>query len=126
MKLLQTTTTENHLLKIEQHVQKTNRMINAAINSLNEGYNYLWGLPDNELQDVLQTLLNAGKLQALFENHYITATSLNTIQDNTGAGGARAIAVAGREFEIDEFGTLTIVPLPEPIVEEPPIEEPQP
>ena len=128
MQLINKTTTTQHLLTIEKQASKINNLVSATIAALNNSYKYLWGLPDAELQAVLQELLNTGKLEELFVNHYTAATSLNTIQDNTGASGARAIAVAGREFEIDEFGTLTVVPLPEPepIIEELPIEEPQP
>ena len=72
----------------------------------------------DSLEDVLQELLNTGKLQELFVNHYTTATGLNGIQDATGYSGVRAMAVAGREFVIDENGKVTLVPLPIPEPEE--------
>jgi hypothetical protein len=113
MNLLNKTTTDRHILQIERYVQKTNRLISAAISSLNSGHSYLWSLPDDELLSVLQSLHDSGNLVGLFTNHYLTATSLNTIQDNTGASGVRAIAVAGRNVEIVD-GTVSFVAPPEP------------
>jgi hypothetical protein len=117
MKLLNTTTTERHLLKIEQCIKKTNRLVAASIAALNEGYYYLWSLPDEELQEVLQTLLDNGKLQELFTNHYLTAVSLNEIQDRTDAYGGRAIAAAGREFIIED-GQIVLIISETPEIEE--------
>ncbi len=113
MKLLQSDKTTEHILKIQEYAETTNRAINAAIVALNNAYNYSWNLPDDELRDVLQMLLDNGKLQELFQNHYITATALNTIQNSTGYIGDRAIAVAGREFTIED-GVITLVALPTP------------
>ena len=123
MNLLNKTTTQTHILQLEKFADTENRAIAAAISVLNNSYHYLWSLPDNELVDVLQELLNTGKLQSLFENHYVTAINLNAIQDNTEYSGPRAIAVAGREFEVSPEGIVSLVYPPEPeIIEEPPIE----
>lgn len=117
MNLLNKTTTDRHILQIERYVQKTNRLISAAICSLNSGHSYLWSLSDEELLDVLQSLHNSGNLVGLFTNHYLTATSLNTIQDNTGAGGVRAIAVAGRDVQIVD-GVVSLVAVPDPEIDD--------
>jgi len=111
MNLLNKTTTQSHILKLEKFAETENRAIAAAISVLNSSYRYLWGMPDDELQAVLQELLNTGKLQDLFMNHYVAATSLNTIQDSSSYHGDRAIAVAGREFEVSEEGIVTVVPI---------------
>lgn len=121
MNLIQKTSTTEHLLKLEKISAKTNQLVNAAIMSLNDGYKYLWSLPDDQLQSVLQALLDNGKLVELFETHYFAATSLNGIQDASGVSGNRAIAVAGREFTVDN-GTVTVIPLPEQEETPPPFE----
>lgn len=113
MNLLSKTQTEQHLLRLEKFTVKTNQLISATISNINNGYSYLWNLPDVELQDVLQNLLDNGKLVQLFENHYLAATSLNAIQDGTGASGGRALAIAGREFTVTD-GVVAVIPLPEP------------
>jgi hypothetical protein len=77
------------------------------------------------LVSVLQELLNTGKLQGLFEIHYITATSLNNIQDNTGYGGPRAITIAGKKINVSNQGIISIeCPVLEEIIPDPIIEDP--
>jgi galactose-1-phosphate uridylyltransferase len=62
MKLIETTTTQQHIRKLEEFSDTENRAIAAAISVLNNSYNYLWSLPDNELVSVLQELLNTGRV----------------------------------------------------------------
>ena len=51
---------------------------------------------------------------------------MNKILDDGEYVGVRAIAVAGREFEVSEEGVLTVVPLPVVEVVEPEIIEDSP
>jgi hypothetical protein len=119
MKLTNQTTLQTNLLKIENTAKDFLRTVVAATQSLNNSYYSLWKLPDDQLTEVLQHLLNEGKLEDVFTKHYIAATSLNNILDGGEYVGVRAIAIAGREFEISEEGVLTVVPLPIPeVVEE--------
>jgi hypothetical protein len=112
MKLTNQTTIQTNLQKIENTAKDFLRTVVAATQSLNNSYYSLWKLPDDQLTEVLQHLLNEGKLEEVFTKHYIAATSLNYILDDGEYVGVRAIAVAGREFEVSEEGVLTLVPLP--------------
>lgn len=115
--------------KIDEATNTTLLAVNGAVHALNNSYWALWNLPDDELKAALQDLLNIGKLQEVFEKHYLTATNLNAILDVAEFGTVRAIFVPAREFVIDENGIVDLVvpPAPEPEPEpepETPVEEP--
>ena len=116
MKLTPKTKTLETIDKLENYILQTNKIISAAIININQGHKELWSLPDNEVEEVLQQLLENGTLRQLFENHYICATYLNLIQDNTGSGGPRAIAKAGKEYILTDEGKIKIVPWVDPIL----------
>jgi hypothetical protein len=122
MKITQTTTKQDNISRIEKSTEKTTRLINIAIDSLNESYRALWSLPDEELREVLQEMINEGTMASIFTAHYVTATALNTIQEHSGETN-RAIAIAGREYVIED-NIITITPLPIPEIIEEPIIEP--
>jgi NurA-like 5'-3' nuclease len=114
MNITSKTTLQSNIEKIEAAANTAILATASAVHALNNSYNTLWGLNDDELTELLQYLLNEGKLLEVFTKHYVAATGLNKILDDGEYDGVRAIAVAGREFEIDEFGTLTLVVPPEP------------
>ncbi len=119
MQLLTKTQTELDIENIEHATSTFVNSLNAAIFTLNLCYDSLWKLPDDRLINVLQKLYDLGKLQELFEDHYISATGLNLIQEKAGYTGQSAYAVAGREFEIVD-GVISLVYPPEPeIIAEP-------
>lgn len=117
MELLNKTQVE---LDIENITSASNTFANAlsaAIYTLNLCYDALWKLPDDRLRDVLQKLFDLGKLQSLFEDHNFSATSLNAIKEKGNYSGYSAYSVAGREFTIDANGIVTLVTIPEVILE---------
>jgi hypothetical protein len=133
MKLLPTTTTQEHLLEIEKRIAKTNRLVNAAVDALNAAHHYVWSLPDAELTDVLQTLVSTGKFESLFAVHEKSALYFNDLLTSINKPPT-AITGAGREFTI-ENGIVTVIPIPipeppiadvsnEPLPEVPVVEEP--
>jgi hypothetical protein len=87
----------------------------AAKDELNRAHSQTWNLPDDRLLAILQELYNRGKLEEVFTNHYIAATSLNAILTSAGYGGSLAIATAAREFEVTD-GVISLVE--EEVVEE--------
>lgn len=111
--------------KIDEATKTTLLAVHSAIIALNQSYQALWGLPEDELKAVLQEMVNIGKLQEVFEKHYLTATNLNAILDAGEFAGTRAIFVPAKDFTIDENGIVDFVvpPAPEPEIpaEEPPI-----
>lgn len=118
MNILLKTQTELDIENIEHATETFINSLNAAIFTLNLCYDALWKLPDDRLVNVLQKLYDLGKLQELFEDHYISATSLNLIQEKAGYSGQSAYAVAGKEFQIiDGVVSLVYPPTPEVVVE---------
>ena len=111
MKLTNKTQTELNIEAIEKSAETFANAINAAIYTLNESYKTLWNLPDNELEQVLNTLSQNGKLQTLFEDHNFAANSLNSITEKIGDTSFIAINSLGRELQIDENGVISIIPL---------------
>lgn len=116
MDLLTKTQTQKHILKLEEYGKTINGLLAAAIVNLNESHRYLWSLPDAECAAVLQQLLEDGKLEKLFTDHYVAATALNDIQDRSSFDGIRANNTAGKQISIED-GVVSIV-YPAPIVDE--------
>jgi hypothetical protein len=124
MKLTNKTQTDKDIEMIEDSASQSLRTVIAAVQTLNRSYRSAWGLPDERLEPLLQQLLDNDKLTEVFTKHYIAATALNTILDSEDYRGERAIAVAGREFNIVD-GVLTLVPKSEPELETQPEPEPE-
>lgn len=103
------TQTEIDLLSIEKSVDKATLALASAATSLNNAYSSVWNLPDERLLNVLQWLVTNQKLQPLLDLHYASGTAVNAILDNVGFSGKRVVTVVGREFTIDEFGTVALV-----------------
>jgi hypothetical protein len=101
MELFNRPTTENHIARLEECVAATGRIVAAGIANLSEGYQYLWSLPDGELQAVLQRMLDDGTLMTLFNGHALAANSFNAIKDAVGLQGPLAAVAPGRAFTVD-------------------------
>lgn len=112
MTLESKTQLQKNLSSIDIHVERTAMDIKNAILNLNASHSALWNLPDDQLTECLQYLLNNGLLQSVFEKHYKTAISLNELA-KTAEIPERAIAKIGKEFIIDEYGTVSLPPPPD-------------
>lgn len=109
MKLTTKTQTEINIEEIEKSAEMFANAINTAIVTLNLSYGKLWDLPDDQLESVLNTLAQNGKLQPLFEDHNFAANSLNSIAGKIGGIPSNAINFLGRELKFDDNGTISIV-----------------
>lgn len=108
MKLTVKTQTELNIEEIEKSAEMFANAINTAIVTLNLSYKKLWDLPDDQLESVLNTLAQNGKLQPLFEDHNFAANSLNSIAEKIGSIPNIAINTLGRELQIDN-GVISII-----------------
>jgi hypothetical protein len=108
MKLITKTQTELNIEEIEKSAETLANAINTAIVTLNLSYNKLWDLSDDQLESVLNTLAQNGKLQPLFEDHNFAANSLNSIAEKIGGIPNTAINTLGRELQINN-GVVSII-----------------
>jgi hypothetical protein len=108
MKLTSKTQTELNIEEIEKSAEIFANAVNTAIVTLNLSYGKLWNLPNDQLENVLNTLAQNGKLQPLFEDHNFAANSLNSIAEKVGGISNVAINTLGRELEINN-GIISIV-----------------
>jgi len=109
MKLTSKTQTELNIEDIEKSAEIFSNAVNTAIITLNLSYNKFWDLPDDQLESVLNTLAQNGKLQPLFEDHNFAANSLNSIAEKIGSISNVAINSVGKEFSVDNNGNIFIV-----------------
>jgi len=123
MNITSKTQTETDLLSIENSVSNAVLALSGAAVSLNNAFAAIWSLPDDRLVAVLQWLVINQKLTPLLELHAGTATAINSILDSVEHQGARISTTIPRQFQIDEFGTVTLVPDPPipPLEEDPPV-----
>lgn len=112
------TVLEQNLYRIEESLLLVDNYVRAAIMNLNQSYNALWNLPDDELLELLN-FLGLAKSTEIFETHYKHAVGLNEIMDARGIIGDRAVCVMGRSLGVNELGEFIIAPV---IVPEPPVE----
>ena len=115
MKIINQTLAEKDLRDLKQSIDRSLRTVISAKDELNRDHSQTWNLPDDRLLAILQELYNRGKLEEVFTNHYIAATSLNAILTSAGYGGSLAIATAARAFEVTD-GVISLVE--EEVVEE--------
>ncbi len=109
MKLIQETNTDKTLQQMSNYSNHTENYVKGAILALNRSYDALWKSPEGTIQETLQRLLTEGQLETVFTNHYLVATSLNSIAETVGLA-VRATDVRGRDFTV-ESGVLSLVPL---------------
>jgi hypothetical protein len=114
MELIQKTTLEINLGKISELISTNVNIFAAGAKSLNNTLRGFWGLPDAELEELLNRM-GLAKVNEIFTAHNYAATSVNKILDDAGYDGERAITVPLREFTIDsETGYISIVPVEAP------------
>jgi len=109
MPLLLPSKTDLAIRQIESAESSAACAVASAIVALNNVHAIFWGQPDAILSAVLQSMFDEGTLQKKFEEHYALATHLNSCAAIADIS-ARAIAVAGRPFEITADGTVQLTP----------------
>lgn len=90
-------------------VDRSLRHVYAAVKQINYGYDMLWGLPDAELEEVLNTL-GPQKVQKMFDKNSLHGSGLNSILDDMNYGDSRVITVRGRELELVSGQIRVVVP----------------
>ena len=113
MQLINKTLTQKNIDSLEKRVNKATLALAQTANALNDAYNCVWSLPDEQLRELLQTLLDNDKLQSVFDIHAQSAASVNALLDAIDYSGVRAKEGVGREYAIVD-GIVEIIPLPEP------------
>jgi hypothetical protein len=113
MNITNKTQNEKNLDALEKRVNKATLALAQTANALNDAYNCVWSLPDEQLRELLQSLLDNNKLQGVFDIHAQSAASINALLDAIDYNSVRAKEGAGREYTIVD-GVVEIVPLPEP------------
>lgn len=68
-----------NLENLDRYANQIPEIISYLIQNLNESYWQLWCLPEDELTEVLQHLLNSGKLSEVLTKHNVTGNALNDI-----------------------------------------------
>lgn len=109
---------EINLEKIDAPLILVENSIKAAIQNLNASYNFLWSLPDDQIEEIMN-YKGIFELQRIFEAHFKYANGFNELLQDRGISEPRAITIKPRDFSINEDGVISLVPLTEPeIVEE--------
>lgn len=112
MNITDKTQLQINLDNLEKRVSKATQALQNAANTLNVAYDAVWGLPEDQLLECLQELVNTNKFEEIFGVHEAAATSINSILDTVGATGVRAKVGAARAYTITD-GVVTLEPLPE-------------
>lgn len=113
MNITNKTQNEKNLDALEKRVNKATLALIQTANALNDAYSCVWTLSDEQLRELLQSLLDNDKLQDVFNIHAQSAASINALLDAIDYTGVRAKEGAGREYTIVD-GVVEIIPLPEP------------
>ena len=113
MNITNKTQNEKNLDTLEKRVNKATLALAQIANALNAAYECVWTLPDEQLRELLQSLLDNNKLQSVFDIHAQSAVSVNALLDAIDYSGARAKEGAGREYAIIN-GVVEIIPFQEP------------
>lgn len=116
------TTLDKNKEKIEECLSLMDNCIIGAVINLNNAFDVFWGLPDNELLELLNDM-GPTELQKVFVAHCTNALNLNALLAERGITDVSAIAQARRELTVDpNTGIISfVIPTP-PIVEEPPVD----
>ena len=120
MNITDKTQLQINLDNLEKRVSKATQALQNAANTLNVAYDAVWSLPEDQLLECLQELVNTNKFEQIFGVHETAATSINSILDTVGAAGVRAKVGAARAYTITD-GVVALESLPEPepsIIEE--------
>lgn len=109
MKLITKTPLQQNIESIESAANTAILAAASAVHALNNSFNVFWDLPDDELTELLQYLLDQGELINVFRKHGESAVALNKILDDGEYTGIRAISEISRKFIINEFGKIVLV-----------------
>jgi hypothetical protein len=113
------TQTQKDIDQIEKLADNTIRALKTAVSSLNNSFDYFWNLPEERLINVLNSLIESGILQSIFDKHAETAQSINSILQSNGVLDVSCKTIIPKLFTIGESG-VTIV---RPVIEEEPVVE---
>lgn len=113
MNITNKTQTQKNLDNLEKRVNKATLALAQTANALNDAYSCVWSLPDEQLRELLQYLVDNNRLEEIFTIHAQSAASVNTLLEAIDYNGVRAKEGAGREYTIVD-GIVEIIPLPEP------------
>jgi hypothetical protein len=113
MNITNKTQTQKNLDNLEKRVNKATLALAQTANALNDAYTCVWSLPDEQLRELLQYLVDNNRLEEIFTIHAQSAASVNTLLEAIDYTGVRAKEGAGREYAIVD-GVVEIIPLPEP------------
>lgn len=112
MQLINKSQTQRNLDALEKRIEKATLALAQTANALNAAYDCVWSLPEDQLKDLLQYLLDNNRLEEVFSIHAQSAASINALLSAIGYSGAKAKDGAGRQYEIID-GIVSIIPLPE-------------
>lgn len=107
---------QKNLERLDEYTHRLEKLIPHLAVALNDGHKFLWDLPDDQLTEVLEYLIESERIVEVFTKHELTASHLNAMLDSD-----QAIIGRGREFEIAEDGKVTL----EPVVVEEVISQPE-
>ena len=113
MNITNKTTLQRNLDALEKRVTKATQALQNTANSLNAAYDSVWSLPEDQLLECLQTLVDTNKFEEIFGVHLAAATGINSLLDAVQASGTRAKVGAGRPYVIID-GVVSF-PEPEPL-----------
>ena len=113
MNITNKTQTQKNLDNLEKRVNKATLALAQTANALNDAYICVWSLPDEQLRELLQYLVDNNRLEEIFTIHAQSAASVNALLEAIGYSNVRAKEGAGREYAILD-GVVEIIPLPEP------------
>jgi hypothetical protein len=121
---------EKDIGQIEKLADNTIRALKVAVSSLNNSFEYFWGLPNDRLESVINELLVKGVLEDVFEKHFKAATAFNDILESNGVMDIRCKSEKPKVITFGMEGVKISEKIHEPeaivepvIVEEPLIEE---
>lgn len=110
---------------LQHRTDKSVAALEFAASQLNLAFDFVWSLPDDELRELLQSMVMTGKFAKVFGLHAKTAAGIN--EALVGAGRQPiAKTVVPREYEISPEGVVTLKPLPEPEPIDEPLPDPEP
>jgi hypothetical protein len=115
MNITNKTTLQRNLDALERRATKTIQALQHTANALNAAYDSIWSLPEDQLLECLQTLVDTNKFEEIFGVHLAAATGINSLLDAVEASGARAKVGVGRPYLITD-GVVSF-PTPEPLPE---------
>lgn len=114
---------EDDLRRIESPLTTLDSYLSLCAASLNEAMDVFWNLPDERIEAILN-YYGPQQVEAIFAAHAEKAAMFNAILAARGLPPIARIGAA-REIAVDpEPGVISLVPLPDPVIEEPAVTVP--